>query len=113
MKRSQNKKTRKLDSLIPGSKNPRRISDEQRANLRASILEYGDLSGVIRNVRTDDLVGANQRVSIFKEIGGEIKITERLSKPDKRGTVARGYVIVDGEKFPYRAGARTRGAPRA
>lgn len=92
-----------LDTLQHSSWNPRRISKEDFNNLIQSIKEFGDLSGVVKNITTGTLVGGNQRLEAFKRLSNPvIQITEKLDQADKYGTVAYGYVINDGAKFGYR-----------
>lgn len=98
-----------LTDLQLYEQNPRRISDEMRARLESSMQEFGDLSGVIRNVRegvdtSGRLLGGNQRTKIFQAEGGEcqVVVTDRLDEPNDSGTVAYGYVEFRGERFTYR-----------
>ena len=81
--------------------NPRRISPDARERLRRALDEFGDISGIVFNRSTGHLVGANQRVSLFKEAGAQLHVESR-GPADKRGTVARGYVLLDGERYAYR-----------
>lgn len=41
--------------------NPRRISPKEFERLRADLTTFGDLSGIVHNVTTGNLVGGNQR----------------------------------------------------
>lgn len=83
--------------------NPRRPwNEEQRQRFAKSLREFGDLSGVVFNRRTGHLVGGNKRCERFSEIGGEVHVEFRYEKPDPTGTVALGYVIVEGARFAYR-----------
>lgn len=60
---------------------------------------FGDLSGIVYNVRTGRLVGGHQRTELFRaEEKPEIRV-EKLPKPDARGTVAYGYVMIRGDRF--------------
>lgn len=94
-----------MSELQHPSYNPRRISEFDFNNLVQSIREFGDLSGLVRNVTTGNLVGGNQRLEALKKLGSErIHITERMSDgPDKYGTVALGYALLpDGGTLAYR-----------
>jgi len=84
--------------------NPRIISTQQYDKLKELLRKFGDLSGVVRNIRTDQLVGGHMRLKAFEESNGSknIQITQRFDTPTKSGTVAIGYVVVDGESFSYR-----------
>lgn len=84
-------------------KNPRRITKKQFENLRQWLRELGDLSGVVHNLPTDEIIGGNQRMEVFDLNNCQIEITERLDVPDEQGTVARGFVVWGGKKYTYRA----------
>lgn len=51
--------------------NPRKISDESKAGLRASIKRFGDLSGIVFNKRTGELVAGHQRVEQIRAEYGD------------------------------------------
>lgn len=51
--------------------NPRKISDESKAGLRASIKRFGDLSGIVFNKRTGELVAGHQRMEQIRAEYGE------------------------------------------
>lgn len=93
-----------INDLRGDPKNPRRISKQDFESLKKSIVEFGDLSGVVRNVTTGELVGGHQRVEAFKALGkaAEIEIAQRLETPTATGTVAIGFVIINGERYAYR-----------
>ena len=94
-----------LDSLKANPKNPRTLSQHDGKALAASMKEFGDLSAIVFNEQTQQLVGGHQRVEIMRKVlgGGKVLITQRFEQPDAVGTVALGYVIYDGRQFPYRA----------
>ena len=81
--------------------NPRKVKDGHHAMLTNSIEEFGDISGIVYNVKTNRLLGGHQRKVSFKE-NFPIVITETYALPTKTGTVREGYVDVNGEKFSYR-----------
>lgn len=107
-KKSTTKSTEKnitLDSLSPNPRNPRKISKEQKDRLHKSIVEFGDLSGIIFNRTTKQLVGGHQRVDVLKSLastGNEIKIEREYDKPNLSGTIAEGFVMIEGERYSYR-----------
>ena len=91
----------KISELNPNPKNPRTISEPKLKQLAKAIKEFGSLDGFVFNKKTKTLVSGHQR----QKIGGDdalITITKKYSKPTKTGTVAEGYTIINGEKFPYR-----------
>ena len=87
-----------VEALKPAPYNPRKIKPEALDNLGESMQEFGDLSGVVRNVRTDRLVGGHQRKKTFDP---SWKI-ERNAVKDKTGTVAVGYIVTPWGLFNYR-----------
>lgn len=93
-----------ISELRGDPKNPRRISREDFAALQKSIVEFGDLSGIILNTTTNELVGGHQRIKAFETHGdnAKIEIVQRLEQPTKTGTVAIGFVMLDGERYAYR-----------
>lgn len=94
----------KITDLKENPNNPRKITIGQEQALKKSLLEFGDLSGIVFNRRTKQLVGGHQRCEIFTTMGdrAKLKITSRKKKPSQNGTVAEGYVVLDGERFVYR-----------
>lgn len=85
--------------------NPRKISKEEFKKLTDSLEELGDLSGIILNLESKQIIGGNQRVKWFKLLDPKkcsIEITEEFKKPDKQGTVAFGFIVADGYRYSYR-----------
>lgn len=93
---------RTVADLKPDPGNPRRITAEVRAKLARSMEEFGDLSGVIRNIVTDELVGGHERVERFRRDDPPVEIVERFNPPTAKGTIAVGFVIWDDERWAYR-----------
>lgn len=91
----------KLSKLKPNPKNPRRITDEKLSMLKKSMAEFGDLSGIVYNRRTGQLVGGHQRVKVLPP-EASIHIDREFSEPSPTGTIAKGTVEIDGEGFVYR-----------
>lgn len=92
----------KLSDLKKADYNPRRISAFDFANLKKSIADLGDLSGLVWNRRTQRIVGGHQRKEAYQELGGTIVIVEELKKPNSKGTIARGHVTIGDEQYAYR-----------
>jgi hypothetical protein len=91
-----------LDALAANPANPRKPwTDDQDVAFRRSLLEFGDLSGIVRNLTTGQLVGGHKRVEAFRAATAT-SVTRIPQEPDAQGTVAHGYVIVDGSRFAYR-----------
>jgi len=81
--------------------NPRKITDEQLEALRKAMGEFGDLSGLVVNLTSGNMIGGHQRVKILGD--APITILQRYDKPTKQGTVAEGFAVYEGERFVYRA----------
>lgn len=84
----------KIKDLKPSPQNPRRISQSEIDRLEKSMDQFGDLSGLVFNRRTKQIVGGHMRRRLFDE--GWPIVIERKGKPgkalDTHGTVATGYV---------------------
>lgn len=81
-------------------RNPRTISDPQLAALKAAMVEFGDLSGLVVNRRSGHMIGGHQRVKILADL--PVTIVQRFDPPTRRGTIAEGFVEYSGERFVYR-----------
>lgn len=79
-----------LDMLRPDPENPREITNEALDGLGVSLEEFGDLSGIVFNLRTGELVAGHQRVRQLREAGAAEFV--RLPGPGPGTDVARGYV---------------------
>jgi len=88
----------KIKDLMPASYNPRKITDKQLGMLKKSMAEYGDLSGIVVNVKTGNMVGGHQRV---KNLDPSWPIVKQPHK-DKTGTVSLGYIETPGGRWTYR-----------
>jgi hypothetical protein len=62
--------------------NPRRITDEARARLKAKIQKVGLVTPLVWNRRTGHLVGGHQRLSILDELEGRKDYRLRVSVVD-------------------------------
>lgn len=91
----------KSKDLAANPHNPRKVSDAKLAQLQKSLREFGDISGVVFNRTTGNLVGGHQRNKNFDD-NSEVKITKVFETPSKSGTVALGYILHEGERFAYR-----------
>lgn len=93
--------TTTLKDLKPNAENPRKITDTKLAMLKKSLLEFGDLSGIVFNRKTKQIVGGHQRQEAL-DAASIVKIEKKYAKPTRTGTVAEGYVVVKNERFSYR-----------
>lgn len=84
-------------------KNPRKISEFELKRLKKNIEELGDLSGIVHDVDSDEIISGNQRAKALELNECETNIIENFDTPDKQGTVAVGYIIAkDGTRLNYR-----------
>lgn len=90
----------KVADLTPAKYNPRKISDKQLRMLKKSIEEFGDLSGIVFNRRTGNLVGGHQRLKCLPH---DARIERKeFKEPSRTGTIAEGRITIDGENYAYR-----------
>ncbi len=87
-----------VSDLNPAEYNPRRISEEQMDRLEKSMLEFGDLSGIVVNVRSGHIVGGHQRV---KTLSPNLEIKKKAAV-DSTGTVALGLIETPTGSWQYR-----------
>ncbi len=87
--------------LTPNPKNPRKITDAKLQMLKRAMLEFGDLSGIVFNRKSGQLVGGHQRTT-WMDPEAAVTIVKKYPKPTKAGTIAEGYLELNGEKFTYR-----------
>jgi len=78
------------------------ISDKGKSELQKSINRFGDISGIIHDIDTDEILCGNQRMKAIGFSDNDIKITEQFDKPLEDGTVAIGFIEKDGVLLNYR-----------
>lgn len=91
-----------MKKIKPAPYNPRKINDEKLADLKNFLSNYGDLSGIVHNETTGNLVGGNQRSKVMDINNCEIQLLSESKQPDGQGTTALGFVIWHGNKYAYR-----------
>lgn len=94
-----------LNDLKGWQDNPRTIDDKAIKGLSNSINDFGDISGITFNTQTGRLVTGHQRINILRGLSGievNVEVTKTFQEPTKQGTVAIGYITVDGEPFALR-----------
>lgn len=64
----------KLSDLKAAEYNPRSITNEALIGLSHSLTEFGDLSGIVFNTRTGNLVAGHQRVKALEVKYGNLEI---------------------------------------
>ena len=88
-----------ITSLTPAPYNPRTMSNHDANSLEQSITKFGDISGITKGVTTGHIITGNQRTNtLVKKFGADrVKIhIEHTQEPDEFGTVATGFVVVEG-----------------
>lgn len=93
-----------LKDIKPNRVNPRTIEEKRARALAADLEKFGDLSGIVNNVNPEwtVLVSGHQRMEVFRRGNGSLVITERYDEPEKDGTVARGFIYMDEQRYTYR-----------
>lgn len=91
----------KLSDLTPSLINPRKISDEKLEMLKKSLDQFGELNCIVFNRQNGTLVSGHQRLKVLPP-GEQITITKEYDEPNDKGTIAEGFIEVDGERFKYR-----------
>ena len=74
----------KFKDLQPDPENPREISGDALEALKKSLHEFGDLSGIVFNERTGELVAGHQRVKSLRdahEIDDNTDIADGITLP--------------------------------
>jgi len=84
------------------TKNPRQITEKQYKDLGGSLHRLGDLSGIVHDLNSDEVIGGNQRSRVFDIDKCQIEIVQQLDQPDEQGTVAHGFVVWEGKRYAYR-----------
>lgn len=83
---------RKVADLIPADYNPRTISEKEKADLMASVVEFGKVVPIVINTgkRNNHLIGGHQRVEIYADLGWaeeeiDVRVPSReLSEKEER-----------------------------
>lgn len=88
-----------VKDLCSAPKNPRKIQPLALHGLDQSMRNFGDLSGIVFNVRTGHLVSGHQRVKTLPE---SLTIESVHEEKDESGTVGYGSVRHAGSVFPVR-----------
>lgn len=88
--------------MKPLKNNPRRLSNANRKKLEECLEEYGDLSGIVHDEDSDEIISGNQRASLIDIDNCHIELVKVYPKPTRTGTIAEGYVVFENERFNYR-----------
>ena len=86
--------------------NPRQWTKTDIDRLNKSLSDFGDLSGIVHDLNSGQIVSGNFRSEIIGAVEHpqdcEIEITHTNEAPDAQGTVAIGYIIWNGFRYNYR-----------
>lgn len=95
---------RTIDDLKANPMNPRKMMKDDAESLGKGMDKFGDLSCIVFNIQTGQLVGGHQRINTINRLGGrkEVQITQRFDPQTEDGTTALGYVIFNKKPFAYR-----------
>ncbi|HSG63292.1 MAG TPA: site-specific DNA-methyltransferase [Pseudomonadales bacterium] len=83
-------------------KNPRQITSKKLDLLNDTLSELGDLSGIVHDLNSDEIVGGNMRSDVFNVNMCDIELTHQCDEPDEQGTVAHGFIVWKGKRYAYR-----------
>lgn len=86
--------------MKPYARNPRQITKKRFDRLTDTLTRLGDLGGIVHNLETDEIIGGNQRMAVFRD--GVPTVVEQYDQPDEQGTVAHGFIVWNGKKYAYR-----------
>lgn len=86
----------------PDPRNPRYITESAFDRLQETMERLGDISGIVFNQRTGQLVGGHQRSKVIDLNLCAIEIVKRFDPPTEDGTVSVGYAYWMGRRFNYR-----------
>lgn len=62
----------------------------------------GDLSGIVHDLNTDEIISGNQRSKVININECEIEIVKKYDEPNEQGTIAFGFVIFENQRLNYR-----------
>lgn len=83
-------------------KNPRKITRLEQEQLTHWLTELGDLSGIVHDLNSDEIIGGNQRGDVFDINKCQIELVQQLDAPDAQGTIAHGFIVWQGARYAYR-----------
>ena len=83
-------------------KNPRALTKKQFELLKRDLQELGDLSGIVHDINSDEIISGNQRSEIFDINMCKMEIIKEYETPTRTGTIAEGFVYYNDERFTYR-----------
>lgn len=97
-RKKKQKKISSVKDFEPAYYNPRTITVERLQMLKDSMGKFGDLSGIVLNRKTGNIIGGHQRVKNFDPSW----LIDKKESKDDLGTVAIGYIETPFGKWAYR-----------
>ena len=88
-----------LSDLKSDPRNPRIIDEISKAGLAHSMAEFGDISGLVYNIRSGHLVCGHQRKDLLP---ANAPLSDFEESRDDLGTVGYGFVVVKGRHWQVR-----------
>ena len=88
-----------LHELTPYEKNPRRWTEEDSGRLEDSLDRLGDIGCILFN-HNMTLIAGHRRVEVFQRVNTEVVTLSE--EPQEDGTLAQGYFLYEGKKYPWR-----------
>ena len=101
-KQNQKKQVETEFNFNQFGENPRKIEDSKLEKLESSLEELGDLSGIVHNISTDEIICGNQRSKVMKLDKSKVEILIKFDEPDEQGTIALGFINHNGKKYNFR-----------
>lgn len=80
-----------IADLTPNASNPRKITDKRKAQLRKSLEQFGNLSPITWNKTTGRVIGGNQRLEGYRDLGHthvDVWVVELPKSKEKLAMVA-------------------------
>ena len=88
-----------VTDLVSSPENPRRMTDEAQTALGCSMERFGDISGLVFNLRSGRQVCGHQRKT---HLPADAQVEDFTPEHDDAGTVGYGYVRAHGTRWRVR-----------
>ena len=72
-----------VSSLILAEYNPRKISEQDKSALRASILAHGFVVPIVVQEKTNIIIGGHQRITVLREMYGQAEVGQLIGEDGK------------------------------
>lgn len=83
--------------------NHRYMSKAEFGKFKASLHDFGDLSPIIINLKTGNIIGGHRRDEAMDLKSCKFEWSIKYDEPDHQGTVALGYVVYNNSLYNVRA----------